>query len=73
VAGGAVLALACDVRVMAEGSFRFALNEVNLGIVLPPGLIRMAVDASWRPAHSRAVSGGRSVHALAGAGDRIGR
>jgi enoyl-CoA hydratase len=45
VAGGAVLALACDVRVMAEGPFRFALNEVNLGIVLPPGIIRMAMDA----------------------------
>jgi len=45
VAGGAVLALACDVRVMAEGPYRFALNEVNLGIVLPPGIIRMAVDA----------------------------
>jgi enoyl-CoA hydratase/carnithine racemase len=45
VAGGAVLALACDVRVMAEGPFRFALNEVNLGVVLPPGIVRMAVDA----------------------------
>jgi len=45
VAGGAVLALACDARVMAEGAFRFALNEVNLGVVLPPGVIRMAVDA----------------------------
>jgi Delta3-Delta2-enoyl-CoA isomerase len=45
VAGGAVLALACDVRVMAAGPFRFALNEVNLGIVLPPGIIRMAVHA----------------------------
>jgi len=45
VAGGAVLALACDVRVMAEGPFRFALNEVNLGVVLPEGIIRMAVDA----------------------------
>ena len=45
VAGGAVLALACDVRVMAEGPFQFALNEVNLGVVLPPGVIRMAVDA----------------------------
>ena len=45
VAGGAVLALACDVCVMAEGPFRFALNELNLGIALPPGIIRMAVDA----------------------------
>ena len=31
VVGGSVLALACDIRVMAEGPFRFALNEVNLG------------------------------------------
>ncbi|MEK6303565.1 MAG: enoyl-CoA hydratase/isomerase family protein [Acidobacteriota bacterium] len=44
-AGGAVLALACDSRVMAEGEFGFALNEVNLGIVVPPGFIRMAVAA----------------------------
>jgi enoyl-CoA hydratase/carnithine racemase len=52
VAGGAILALACDVRVMAEGSFRFALNEVNLGIVLPPGILRMALDAIG-PRHAR--------------------
>jgi 3,2-trans-enoyl-CoA isomerase len=45
VAGGAVLALACDIRVMAQGPFRFALNEVNLGIILPAGIVRMAVDA----------------------------
>jgi enoyl-CoA hydratase len=45
VAGGAVLALACDIRVMAQGPFRFALNEVNLGIILPLGIVRMAVDA----------------------------
>ena len=44
-AGGAVLALACDSRVMAEGEFGFALNEVNLGIVVPSGFIRMAVAA----------------------------
>lgn len=44
-AGGAVLALACDARVMAEGKFGFALNEIDLGISLPPGIIRMAVSA----------------------------
>ena len=44
-AGGAVLALACDSRVMADGDFGFALNEVNLGIVVPSGFIRMAVAA----------------------------
>ena len=44
-AGGAVLALASDVRVMAEGEFGFALNEINIGLALPPGMIRMAVTA----------------------------
>ncbi|MFN0120006.1 MAG: enoyl-CoA hydratase/isomerase family protein [Blastocatellia bacterium] len=44
-AGGAVLALACDARVMAEGEFGFALNEVNLGVVLTPGVIWMAIGA----------------------------
>jgi Delta3-Delta2-enoyl-CoA isomerase len=44
-AGGAVLALACDSRVMAEGEFGFALNEVNLGIVVPAGFVRMAIAA----------------------------
>ena len=44
-AGGAVLALACDARVMAEGEFGFALNEVNLGVVVPSGFVRMAVAA----------------------------
>lgn len=44
-AGGAVLALASDARVMAEGQFGFALNEINIGLALPPGMIRMAINA----------------------------
>jgi enoyl-CoA hydratase/carnithine racemase len=44
-AGGAVLALTADHRVMAEGDYGFALNEINLGVALPPGIIRMAIDA----------------------------
>jgi enoyl-CoA hydratase/carnithine racemase len=52
MAGGAVLALVCDVRVMAEGPFRFALNEINLGVVLSPSVIRMAIDAVG-PRHAR--------------------
>ena len=34
-AGGAVLALFCDRRVMAEGDFRIGLNEVQVGLSLP--------------------------------------
>ena len=34
-AGGAVLALFCDYRVMAEGPFRIGLNEVQVGLTVP--------------------------------------
>ncbi len=34
-AGGAVLAIQCDYRVMAEGDFRIGLNEVAVGLPLP--------------------------------------
>lgn len=34
-AGGAVLALCCDRRVMAEGDFSIGLNEVQIGIPIP--------------------------------------
>jgi len=44
-AGGAVLALTCDYRVMAEGGAGFALNEIDLGFTLPPGIVRMALHA----------------------------
>jgi enoyl-CoA hydratase/carnithine racemase len=40
-AGGAVLALYCDYRVMAEGKFRIGLNEVEVG--LTPGPVICAV------------------------------
>ncbi len=34
-AGGAVLSLFCDYRVMAEGPFRIGLNEVQVGLSVP--------------------------------------
>ncbi|GAB3035925.1 MULTISPECIES: enoyl-CoA hydratase/isomerase family protein [Oleiagrimonas] len=34
-AGGAVLALFCDYRVMARGPFRIGLNEVQVGLTVP--------------------------------------
>lgn len=37
-AGGTVLSLFCDWRVMAEGDYRIGLNEVQVGIELPPTL-----------------------------------
>jgi enoyl-CoA hydratase/carnithine racemase len=38
--GGSILALACDQRIMAEGDFKFALNEVELGVVLPRRMVQ---------------------------------
>jgi enoyl-CoA hydratase/carnithine racemase len=40
-AGGAVLALYCDYRVMAEGAFKIGLNEVQVGLC--PGPVIYAV------------------------------
>jgi enoyl-CoA hydratase/carnithine racemase len=37
-AGGCVLALCCDYRVMARGPFRIGLNEVEVGLVVPEGI-----------------------------------
>ncbi|MDX1626394.1 MAG: enoyl-CoA hydratase/isomerase family protein [Wenzhouxiangellaceae bacterium] len=35
-AGGTVIALFSDYRIMAEGDFRLGLNEVQVGLVVPP-------------------------------------
>jgi enoyl-CoA hydratase/carnithine racemase len=43
-AGGAVLALACDWRVMTDGPSGFALNEINVGLSFPYGIARMVVN-----------------------------
>jgi enoyl-CoA hydratase/carnithine racemase len=38
-AGGAILSLACDLRVMADNAC-FATNEVDLGVILPTRLVQ---------------------------------
>jgi Delta3-Delta2-enoyl-CoA isomerase len=57
-AGGAVIALYCDLRVMADGDFKIGLTEVLVGIPLPPvilGVLRRVVGD--RQAERLAVSG----------------
>lgn len=44
-AGGAILAIACDFRIMAEGDYGFALNEINLGLALSHTIRCMLADA----------------------------
>ncbi len=40
-AGGCVLALCCDYRVMASGPFRIGLNETQVGLAAPLGILRL--------------------------------
>ena len=37
IAGGAILCLACDVRIAAEGHTKIGLNEVAIGLSFPIG------------------------------------
>ncbi|GAA4863449.1 enoyl-CoA hydratase/isomerase family protein [Luteimonas vadosa] len=37
-AGGCVLALCCDYRIMASGPFRIGLNESQVGLAVPEGI-----------------------------------
>ncbi len=41
-AGGAVLAICCDYRIMARGSYQIGLNEVQVGLTVP-GVIGQAL------------------------------
>jgi len=44
-AGGTVVGMFCDYRVLADGPFRLGLNEVQVGLIVPPvihgGLVRL--------------------------------
>lgn len=44
-AGGAILALACDFRVMASGAYGIALSEINIGVNVPAHVFWMLADA----------------------------
>lgn len=58
VAGGFILALACDYRVMAQGTRRIGLTEVDLGIPLPlPAAVLCEEVTGWRGARELGVAG----------------
>lgn len=56
-AGGMVLAMWCDHRVMARGPFRIGLNEVEVGLPLPPFLIRGLARLVGEHAAARLILG----------------
>ena len=50
-AGGAVLATCCDYRVMAEGDYKIGLNEVQVGLPVPP-VIHATLNRLVGPRHA---------------------
>ncbi len=57
-AGGAVLTLFCDYRIMAEGKFNIGLNEVQVGLVVPELLYKaLALLVGYRHAARLATAG----------------
>jgi enoyl-CoA hydratase len=42
IAGGCVLALACDFRIAAAGAYKIGLNETAIGLALPTGAFEIA-------------------------------
>lgn len=55
IAGGAILALACDQRIMAEGKGKFGLTEAQLGLTVPPSIIEMLRYPLSRPLLERVL------------------
>ncbi|MCD9031563.1 enoyl-CoA hydratase/isomerase family protein [Luteimonas sp. Y-2-2-4F] len=57
-AGGCVLALCCDLRIMASGPFAIGLNETQVGLALPVGILQLLQrTVGRREAERLAVSG----------------
>ena len=58
IAGGCVLALCCDLRIVAENpKLRVGLNEVALGVRYPPRVMALVRDRVPRRALERVVLG----------------
>lgn len=60
-AGGCVLALCCDYRVMASGGYRIGLNETQVGLVAPEGIQRLLRRAVGINRAERLLVGGELV------------
>jgi enoyl-CoA hydratase len=82
LAGGCVLAMACDLRVMADGPYEIGLNEVELGIPFPPVVFEIARHATPHHVSSPVLVQGRRfspaeahrvglVHRLTSEGDLL--
>lgn len=62
-AGGCVLALCCDYRVMADGPYRIGLNETQVGLVAPEGIQSLLARVVGAHRAERLLVGGTLVDA----------
>jgi enoyl-CoA hydratase/carnithine racemase len=60
-AGGTVLPLCCDWRVMAEGDWKIGLSEVQVGLPLPPVIFSVLARQVGRRQAERLAVGGMLV------------
>ncbi len=61
LAGGAILAMACDLRVMADGPFQIGVNEVRLGIPFPAAAFEIVRQATPGPARRAVMLQGKRL------------
>lgn len=61
-AGGCVLAICCDYRVMAEGKFIIGLNEVPVGIIVPDSIFHLYAFWLGNAEASRALLEGKLMN-----------
>ncbi len=60
VAGGFILALACDLRLVEEGPFRLQMNEVLIGIALPSWVLAIAQPVVPPQRHAEVLLHGKA-------------
>jgi len=68
VAGGCVLAMACDHRVGVDGPFKIGMNEMAIGLTLP-GVVTEILRGKLSAEHARAVILGGALFSPADAVD----
>ena len=66
IAGGLVLALCCDVRLVTDVALRAALAEISVGVVFPVGAIEVVRNELAGAARRRLVLRGETVDGASG-------
>jgi len=65
-AGGTVICLPCDYRIMghgaAKGPYKIGLNEVQVGLVVPPAIYQSMVRLTGERVASQLVIEGKLIH-----------